>query len=99
MGWFYVAHLQLVCYAALLAVLQGLMLTDEFGVCILAHIAAIVYYSSKLQNEIPIKKLFKYYTTYVLCMHGLFDAIIIRYNVTTGEYRSMCIIIASWILH
>jgi len=53
MGWFYVAHLQPVCYDVLLAVLQGLMFTDEFGVCILAHIAAIMYYSSKLQNEIP----------------------------------------------
>ena len=35
----------------------------------------------------PVKKLFVYYVTYVLCMHGLFNATIIVYDIVTGEYR------------
>ena len=66
------------------------MFTEEFGVCILAHIVATTYYSYKLQPKLPIKKLFIYYLPYVLCMHGLFDIIIVGYDFATGEYR--CVI-------
>jgi len=83
----YMVHSQPVCYTVLFAVMQGLMFIEELGVCVLAHIAATMYYSYKFRTNMPVKKLFVYYVTYVLCMHGLFNATIIVYDIVTGEYR------------
>jgi len=63
------------------------MISEELNVCSLAHIAVSMYYSNKLQTDIPIKKLCKYYTTYVLGIHDLFTAFIIGYDIATGGYE------------
>ena len=77
------------CYGVWFTFMQGLMIPDELAACILAHIAAIMYYSDKLQADMPIKKLFAFYATYVLGMHSLFNALIIGYDLATGEYSQV----------
>ena len=60
------------------------MITEEIWVYNLAHLACIMYNSHKLQTELPLKKLFK---DYIACVHVLFNVLIIRYDVATGEYK------------
>jgi len=78
---------QHVCYSALFTLMQWLMMGEEIGACLLAHITFIMYYSHKLLADIPVKKLFQCYFAYVLCMHATFNALIIGYDVAAGEHR------------
>ena len=77
---------QPICYSILFAVMQGTMIIEELGVFILAHVAVVMYYSHNLRTDIPVKKLFKCYITYVLAMHALFSSFIFGYDAATGEY-------------
>ena len=63
------------------------MIPEELAVCVLAHIAAMMYHSNKVQLDLPIKKLSKYYIFCVLAIHGLFTAFIVGYDIATGTYE------------
>ena len=59
------------------------MVPEAFATCMLAHIACIMYYSNKLQSELPIMKLMQQYTIYIISVLGLFNFFIIGYDVVT----------------
>jgi len=61
-----------VCYIHLFFFMQGIMVHEAFAVCVLAHIAFIMYYSDKLQADFPNTKLFKRYTVFVGGMRSPF---------------------------
>jgi len=42
------------CYIHVFFFMQGIMVHEAFAVCVLAHIAFIMYYSNKLQADIQI---------------------------------------------
>ena len=84
---------QLVCYIHVFFFMQGIMVHEAFAVCILAHIAFIMYYSNKLRADMPNTKLFKRYTAFVGGMQILFSIFIILYDVATGNYS--CVLVSN----
>jgi len=76
------------CYVVQFIFMQGIMVSEVFATCLIAHIAYIMYYSNKLRTELPTMKMFKHYTIYVASVLGLFNFFIVGYDVATGNSRN-----------
>ena len=79
---------RMTCYAIQFIFMQGLMVPEAFATCLIAHIAYIIYYSNKLQAHLPIMKMFKRYTIYIVSILGLFNFFIVGYDVATGNSQN-----------
>jgi len=79
----------LVCYVHVFCLMQGILLHQSAAVCILAHVTFIMYYSNKLQANIPNTKLLKYYIMYMGGIQILFSIFIILYDVASGNYSNV----------
>ena len=79
----------MLCYVFWLLFLQFEMMTEEFSMCISAHLAYIMHSSYKcmqLTNETK-KKLYKYSIMYVFGLLLLFDIVIITYDFGTNTFQ------------
>jgi len=82
---------RMTCYAIQFIFMQGLMVPEAFATCLIAHIAYIMYYSNKLRARLPIMKMFKHYTIYIVSMLGLFTFFIVGYDVATGNSQNIAL--------